>query len=118
MCKHQPPCPQRWEPDRLAARIEVDRPEQGWALLCNGVVLFEDDSELMTVSMTAHRAQGNRDYVRALMTRNQPEFARALARAERELACHFRRPPRGSGCRLSDGTGVTAKARLSVTRAA
>lgn len=25
----------------------VSRPEQGWSLLCNGVVLFEDTGELL-----------------------------------------------------------------------
>jgi hypothetical protein len=29
----------------------------------------------------------NRDYVRALLARKQPEFARALAAAEQEIAC-------------------------------
>jgi hypothetical protein len=31
----------------MAARAVVRRPEQGWSLLCNGVVLFEDAGELL-----------------------------------------------------------------------
>lgn len=34
-------------PDRDAARIVVSHPEQGWSLLCNGVILFEDTGELL-----------------------------------------------------------------------
>ena len=52
----------------------------------NGVVLFEDESELVTASVTAQRARENRDYVRTLLARKQPEFARALISAEQELA--------------------------------
>jgi hypothetical protein len=26
----------------MAARIAVSHPEQGWSLLCNGIVLFDD----------------------------------------------------------------------------
>ena len=53
----------------------------------NGVVLFEDESELVTASVTAQRAHENCDYVRTLLARKQPEFARALASAEQGLAC-------------------------------
>jgi hypothetical protein len=47
MCQHQPHCPDPHAPDRMAARAVVRRPEQGWSLLCNGVVLFEDAGELL-----------------------------------------------------------------------
>ena len=47
MCQHQPHCPDPQAPDRMAARAVVRRPEQGWSLLCNGVVLFEDAGELL-----------------------------------------------------------------------
>ena len=47
MCQHQPPCPQWHAPDHPAARIIADHPEQGWSLLCNGVVIFEDTGELL-----------------------------------------------------------------------
>ncbi|MFC6884382.1 DUF5999 family protein [Actinomadura yumaensis] len=47
MCPHQPPCPPSDGPDRDAARTLASHPEQGWSLLCNGVVLFEDTGELL-----------------------------------------------------------------------
>jgi hypothetical protein len=47
MCQHQPPCPPADAPDREAARIVASHPEQGWSLLCNGVVVFEDTGVLL-----------------------------------------------------------------------
>jgi hypothetical protein len=42
MCRHLPPCPPPQARDCLAARVISRHPEQGWSLLCNGVVVFED----------------------------------------------------------------------------
>jgi hypothetical protein len=47
MCEHQPPCPSAGALDREAARSVACHPEQGWSLLCNGVVLFDDGGELL-----------------------------------------------------------------------
>jgi hypothetical protein len=47
MCQHQPRCPDAQAPDHQAARIVASHPEQGWSLLCNGVLLFDDDGELL-----------------------------------------------------------------------
>ena len=47
MCSHQPQCPPAEAPDREAAHTIACHPEQGWSLLCNGVVLFEDTGELL-----------------------------------------------------------------------
>jgi hypothetical protein len=47
MCRHQPPCPSADGPDREAALTVAHHPEQGWSLLCNGVLLFEDTGELL-----------------------------------------------------------------------
>ena len=47
MCTHQPPCPTADAPDRDAARVLSCHPEQGWSLLCNGVIIFEDTGELL-----------------------------------------------------------------------
>ena len=47
MCSHQPPCPPADAVDREAARAVVCHPEQGWSLLCNGVIVFEDTGELL-----------------------------------------------------------------------
>lgn len=46
-CRHQPRCPDALAPDHLAARAVASHPEQGWSLLCNGVVLFDDAGELL-----------------------------------------------------------------------
>ncbi len=57
MCVHQPPCPSSDAPDRDAARTVSPHPEQGWSLLCNGVVVFEDTGELLPdgVIIAPHR---------------------------------------------------------------
>jgi len=47
MCPHQPPCPPAERPDRDAAHIVAFHPEQGWSLLCNGVILFDDAGEIL-----------------------------------------------------------------------
>ncbi|MFI5859347.1 DUF5999 family protein [Streptomyces parvulus] len=47
MCQHHPLCPSVEASDREAARVRSSHPEQGWTLLCNGVVLFEDTGELL-----------------------------------------------------------------------
>lgn len=47
MCQHQPACPAAEASDHAAARVVVTHPEQGWSLLCNGVLLFEDTGELL-----------------------------------------------------------------------
>jgi hypothetical protein len=47
MCQHQPPCPSADSADREAALPVAHHPEQGWSLLCNGVLLFEDTGELL-----------------------------------------------------------------------
>ena len=47
MCPHMPPCPDSSAPDREAARTVSSHPEQGWSLLCNGIVVFEDTGELL-----------------------------------------------------------------------
>jgi hypothetical protein len=47
LCRHTPPCPTADASDRDAAHVVAAHPEQGWSLLCNGVVLFEDFGELL-----------------------------------------------------------------------
>ncbi len=46
-CPHLPPCPAATAADRDAAHTVAAHPEQGWSLLCNGVVLFDDCGELL-----------------------------------------------------------------------
>ncbi|MFY4721461.1 DUF5999 family protein [Streptomyces sp. LaBMicrA B280] len=47
MCTHSPACPAAAAPDREAARIVATHPEQGWSLLCNGVLVFDDTGDLL-----------------------------------------------------------------------
>jgi hypothetical protein len=56
-CPHQPQCPPADAPDCEAAHVLVSHPEQGWSLLCNGVVLFEDTGDLLPDGrvITPHR---------------------------------------------------------------
>ncbi len=46
-CRHSPACPTADASDREAAHTIATHPEQGWSLLCNGVLLFEDTGELL-----------------------------------------------------------------------
>ncbi len=46
-CPHIPPCPAATASDHDAACTVAAHPEQGWSLLCNGVVLFDDTGELL-----------------------------------------------------------------------
>jgi hypothetical protein len=46
-CPHLPACPPADRPDRAAARTVASHPEQGWSLLCNGVVVFDDLGEIL-----------------------------------------------------------------------
>ncbi|HTZ93056.1 MAG TPA: DUF5999 family protein [Streptosporangiaceae bacterium] len=58
-CPHQPACPPADAPDCEAAHVVASHPEQGWSLLCNGVVLFEDTGDLLPDGriITPHRAR-------------------------------------------------------------
>ena len=47
MCQHSPACPTATDADRDAARVVASHPAQGWSLLCNGVVVFEDTGEIL-----------------------------------------------------------------------
>ncbi len=47
MCSHRPPCPSADSADRSAAHTVVAHPEQGWSLLCNGVIAFDDLGALL-----------------------------------------------------------------------
>jgi hypothetical protein len=46
-CVHVPPCPEAGQTDHEAAKVVATHPEQGWSLLCNGVVTFDDNGELL-----------------------------------------------------------------------
>ncbi|HUY46913.1 MAG TPA: DUF5999 family protein [Streptosporangiaceae bacterium] len=58
MCQHTPPCPPPGSPGYEAARVIAGHPEQGWSLLCNGVVVFDDTGALLPdgTAIEPHRA--------------------------------------------------------------
>ena len=63
MCPHLPACPPADRPDRDAARTVASHPEQGWSLLCNGVIVFDDRARSCPAAWslllrTARRAPG------------------------------------------------------------
>jgi hypothetical protein len=41
-CRHQPACPPPDAADCYRAHAVASHPEQGWSLLCNGVIVFDD----------------------------------------------------------------------------
>ncbi|KFG09534.1 MULTISPECIES: DUF5999 family protein [Streptomyces] len=47
MCAHQTQCPSTDRTDRDAAHVVAAHPEQGWNLLCNGAIVFDDTGELL-----------------------------------------------------------------------
>lgn len=53
VCPHTLACPSAGQSDRLAAVVIAHHPEQGWSLLCNGIVAFEDGGTLNPVPLSA-----------------------------------------------------------------
>ena len=52
-CPHQPACPAADSADARAARVTADHWEQGWALLCNGTLVFDDEGVLAPALVSA-----------------------------------------------------------------
>lgn len=46
-CPHFPACPPASDPAAGTARVRADHNEQGWELLCNGAIRFDDDGTLL-----------------------------------------------------------------------
>jgi Family of unknown function (DUF5999) len=47
MCTHDPACPAADAIDWWAARNIAEHPAQGWTLLCNGALVFDDHGALL-----------------------------------------------------------------------
>jgi Family of unknown function (DUF5999) len=47
MCAHDPECPTADAAMAYFAHVVAPHPEQGWCLLCNGVVLFDDGGAIL-----------------------------------------------------------------------
>jgi hypothetical protein len=65
MCEHRPPCPNADAVDHDSARVISCHPEQGWSLLCNGVIVFEDTGELLPDGSTVQPHRGPAPHVLA-----------------------------------------------------
>ncbi|MFC8068801.1 MULTISPECIES: DUF5999 family protein [unclassified Streptomyces] len=48
MCTHRSSCPaaDSAAPDSVVAHVVAAHPEQGWNLLCDGTIVFDDTGEL------------------------------------------------------------------------
>lgn len=55
-CPHQPPCPKGDGDQAVRAAWVAGHPEQGWLLLCNGVVLFDDGGAILSDGRVVARA--------------------------------------------------------------
>ena len=66
-CTHSPTCPSAEAADREAAHTIATYPQQGWSLLCNGVLLFEDTGELLPDGqiIAPHRPLGTGQVMKA-----------------------------------------------------
>ncbi|MFC4469800.1 DUF5999 family protein [Streptomyces xiangluensis] len=47
MCTHRSSCPQSDRSGRDTAHIVAAHPEQGWYLLCDGAIVFDDTGALL-----------------------------------------------------------------------
>ncbi|HLT11736.1 MAG TPA: DUF5999 family protein [Micromonosporaceae bacterium] len=63
MCNHNPPCPSADAVDHESARVVARHPEQGWSLLCNGVIVFEDTGVLLPDGTTVAPHRGPAPHV-------------------------------------------------------
>ena len=75
MCPHTPPCPAPSAPDREAAHTIVSHPEQGWSLLCNGIVVFEDTGELLPDGLAIEPHRPTDPFTRPLTPVGRPDEA-------------------------------------------
>jgi hypothetical protein len=64
-CTHRPVCPDADAVDRDAAHVVSCHPEQGWSLLCNGVIFFDDTGELLPDGRTVDPHRGPAPHVAA-----------------------------------------------------
>ncbi len=66
VCLHTLQCPSAGKPDRLAAAVIAHHPEQGWSLLCNGMILFEDGGTISPVATLCRCAPAQHRWSSAL----------------------------------------------------
>lgn len=47
MCLHNPGCPAGDSREACSAHVIAPHHEQGWCLLCNGVIVFDDSGAIL-----------------------------------------------------------------------
>jgi hypothetical protein len=52
MCTHSPSCPAAETGEACRAQAVCRHDEQGWCLLCNGVILFDDGGAILPTGST------------------------------------------------------------------
>ena len=65
MCAHDPACPAADAIDWWAARNIAEQPGQGWTLLCNGALVFDDHGALLPDGRVAAISAAPRTRLRA-----------------------------------------------------
>ena len=87
-------------PDRDAARTIAFHPEQGWSLLCNGVIVFDDVGEILPDGRVVppHHWTRVRPFIAALKTREGTRAAVHHQVCDQRLA----RPVHLGSYRVSD----------------
>ena len=58
MCAHNPHCPSAEARDARSAHEIAPHHEQGWCLLCNGVILFDDGGAILPDGSTLESLAG------------------------------------------------------------
>ena len=59
MCRHNPPCPAASSSNPCSAHIRAAHHEQGWCLLCNGVILFDDGGAILPGGLLVEPPRGS-----------------------------------------------------------
>ncbi|MFE0580221.1 DUF5999 family protein [Streptomyces sp. NPDC058874] len=74
LCTHTPTCPTADSTDREAARVVAGHPEQGWSLLCNALIVFDDTGDLLPDGriVAPHRPTGAVDTALPLLAHTHP----------------------------------------------
>ncbi len=81
LCQHTPRCPSAASPDREAAKVVAAQPVQGWSLLCNSLLLWEDTGALLPDGqvVTPHRPTDTSGFAVSPMRSGKTDMAALTA---------------------------------------
>ncbi|AXE27918.1 hypothetical protein C0216_30915 (plasmid) [Streptomyces globosus] len=104
LCTHSPACPTADSTDREAAKVVAAHPEQGWSLLCNALVVFDDTGELLPDGriVAPHRPTGAVDTALPLLRDAHPRIG-GTTRSGKTSAAVYR-----AAASLANGTAWSA----------